>query len=72
MLLHDNARSRTAQKLAQIHWTAFEHAPYSSDLPSCNFHMFEPLKQVLGAERFENGQHVEEFMRNWINTRSKL
>ena len=75
LLLHDNARPHTAalttQKLAEMHWTTLDHPPYSRDLSPCDFHMFGPLKESLGGERFANDQEVEQFERNWLDARPK-
>jgi len=56
LLLHDNARPRSAaltqKKLAQMYWTALEHPPYSLDLCPCHYHVFGPLKEALGGAAF--------------------
>ncbi|EFN75276.1 hypothetical protein EAI_03099, partial [Harpegnathos saltator] len=44
----------TRDKLGEIYWTPLEHPLYSPDLSPCNFHMFGPLKEALGGERFNN------------------
>lgn len=73
ILLHDNARPHTAnltrETLEEIHWTTLEHPPYSPDLSPCDYHMFGPLKESLGGERFDNDNAVEVFVRNWLETR---
>lgn len=70
ILLHDNNRPQTAtlskDKLVKMHWETFEHAPYSSDLSSCNYCLFESLKEALGGGRFENDQAVENYVCNWL------
>jgi len=52
LLLHDNARPRSANQttatLRSFKWEVLQHPPYSPDL---NFHLFGPLKHLLG-ERF--------------------
>jgi histone-lysine N-methyltransferase SETMAR len=72
LLLHDNARPHTAaltpKKLAELYWTALEHTPYSPDLSPCDFILFGPLKEVLGGERFNSNQQVEQFVCNWLET----
>jgi len=73
LLLHDNARPHSAaltqEKLAQLYWTALEHPLYSPDLSPCGYHMFGPLKEALGGQRFDNVEQVENFVRNWLQAR---
>jgi len=74
MLLLHNARPHSAaltqEKLARMYWTALEHPPYSPDLSPCDYHMFGPLKEALGGQRFDNDeQEVENFVRKWLQTR---
>ncbi|KAF6198043.1 hypothetical protein GE061_007789 [Apolygus lucorum] len=73
LLLHDNARPHTAaltrEKLEEMHWTTVEHPPYSPDLSPCDYHMFGPLKEALGGERFQTDEEVETFVCNWLRTR---
>lgn len=72
ILLHDNARPHTAaltvSKLREMHWTQLDHPPYSPDLSPCDFHLFGPLKEALGGQRFEDDEGVEGFVRNWLLT----
>lgn len=51
-----------------MHWTQLEHPPYSPDLSPCVFHLFGPLKEALGGQRFEDDKGVEEYVRNWFLT----
>lgn len=74
ILLHDNARPHTAaltvQKLEQLGWETLEHPPYSPDLSPCDFHVFGPLKEALGGQKFHSDNEVEAYVRNWLQTRS--
>jgi len=73
LLLHDNARPHSAavtqEKLAQMYWTVLEHPPYSPDLSPCDYHMFEPLKEALGGQHFDDDEQVENFVCKWLQTR---
>ena len=64
---HDNARPHSApltqEKLSHMYWTALEHPPYSLDLSPCNCHMFGPLKEALGGQRFDDDKQVKNFVR---------
>lgn len=51
-----------------MHCTQLEHLPYSSDLSLCDFHLFRLLKEVLGAQLFEDDEGVKEYVRNWLLT----
>jgi len=70
---HDNDRPHSAtltqEKLAQMYWTALEHPPYSPDLSLCDYHMFGPLKEALGGQRFDVDEQLENFVRKWPQTR---
>ena len=69
LLLHDNTRpysaALTQEKLAQMYWTAVEHLLYSLNLSPCDYHMFGPLKEVLGGQRFDD-EEVENFVCKWL------
>lgn len=73
ILLHDNARPHTAaltrEKLEQLGWETLDHPPYSPDLSPCDFHMFGPLKEALGGQRFDSDAEVEAYVHNWLQTR---
>ena len=53
ILRHDNApphRARqTVQKIEEMGWELLQHLPYSPDLAPSDFHLFEPLKNLLEA-----------------------
>ena len=71
LLLHDNARPHTAAltqaKLHQMHWATIEHPPYSPYLSPCDYHLFGPLKEGLGGQRFEDNEACMQFVRNWLS-----
>jgi hypothetical protein len=58
----------TQEKLAQLYWTALVHPQYSPDLSPCDHHLFGPLKEALGRQRFNNDEQVKNFVRNWLQT----
>jgi hypothetical protein len=31
--------------------------------------MFEPLKEAVGGQRFDDDEQVQNFVRNWLQTR---
>jgi histone-lysine N-methyltransferase SETMAR len=73
VLLQDNARPHRAAltqlKLEQLGWKTLEHPPYSPSLSSCDFHVFGPLKEALGGQRFNDDARVEAYVRSWLHTR---
>lgn len=75
ILLHDNARPHSAnitrQKVEQFGWEILEHPAYSPDLSPCDFHLFGPLKETLGGQRFDSDQAVETFVLQWLRDRPK-
>jgi hypothetical protein len=64
-----NKKAPTEEKFAQLYWTALQHPPYSLDLSPRAYHMFGPLKEALAGQRFNDDEQVENFMRNWLQTR---
>ncbi|KOC58687.1 hypothetical protein WH47_08488, partial [Habropoda laboriosa] len=42
--------------------------PYSPNLSPCDYHLFGPLKEVLGGQRFKSNRQVEQFTCNWLRT----
>jgi histone-lysine N-methyltransferase SETMAR len=73
VLLQDNACPHTAsltqRKLEQLGWKTLEHPPYSPDLSPCDFHVFGPLSEALGGQRFNVDAGVEAYVRSWLHTR---
>ena len=61
----------TVAKLAEMHWETLEQPPYSPDLAPSDFHLFGPLKEELGGQRFEDDEEVEAFVLNWLTTRPR-
>ena len=41
-------------------WEVWCHPPYSPDLAPCDYHLFGPLKQDLGGQRFATDDEVQE------------
>jgi len=64
-----NKKALTEEKLAQLYWTAPQHPTYSPDLSPSDYHMFGPLKEKLGGQHFDDDEQVENFVRNWLQTR---
>jgi len=62
LLQHNNAGPHTARStVATIQDLSFEclpHPPYSPDLDPSDFHVFGPLKQVMGGKAFRSDEAV--------------
>jgi len=52
-----------------LDWTALEHPPHSPDFSPCDYHMFGPLKEALGGQRFDNNEQVKNFVCKWLQMR---
>ena len=55
IILEDNARNRTAAAVTDLlrlwQWEILEHPPYSPDMSSCDYHLFEKVKETLQVTR---------------------
>jgi hypothetical protein len=75
LLHHDNASPHTAQatqeRIQEPKWELPEHSPYSVDLASSDFHLFDPLKDHLGGRRFADDREVEMEVWKWLRQQSK-
>jgi len=65
ILRHDNARSHTAQHttqtLEELKFEVLQHPSYSPDLSSCDYFLFEPMKDELRGKHFPNNKAVKIF-----------
>ncbi|KAJ4426490.1 hypothetical protein ANN_27304 [Periplaneta americana] len=64
VLLHDNARPRTARRtaavLTEFGWELFDHPPYSPGLDPSDFHVFLHLKKFLSS--MDYGAHPQHWL----------
>jgi len=64
LLQHDNARPHTAHStvttIQDLPFECLPHAPYSPDLAASDFHVFGPLKQVMGGKYFRSDEEVQQ------------
>jgi transposase len=74
-LLQDNARPHTAAlmmaTLLKLKWDVLPHPPYSPDLAPSDYHLFGPMKKVLGGKRFQNNDEVIAAVQSWIHEQLK-
>lgn len=75
ILQHDNARPHTAAKtmavIDQLHWEVLPHPPYSPDLAPSDFHLFGPLKEHLGGQKFDTDDEVCQVVLQWLKDQPK-
>jgi transposase len=73
--LQDNICLHTAAltmaTLLKLKWDVLPHPPYSPDLAPSDYHLFGPMKRVLGDKRFRNNDEVIEAVQSWINKQTK-
>ncbi|KAG8227069.1 hypothetical protein J437_LFUL008508 [Ladona fulva] len=58
-------------EVPSTHWERLEHPPYSPDLAPNDFHLFGPLKNHLGGQRFEDDDAVVQEVTRWLRQQPK-
>jgi len=75
LLQHDNAWPHTARSIVvTIHDLSYEclpYPPYSPDHASNDFHVFEPLKEVMGGKSFRSDKEVQRVVHEWLHSQPK-
>lgn len=70
LLLHDNARPHTArltlEAIDNLGLEVLSHPPYSPDLAPSDFHLFGPLKKMLGGQKFASDFEAQDAVRDWL------
>jgi len=68
--LHDNARPHTArltlETVEQLGLEVLPHPPYSPDLAPSDYHLFGPMKKMLGEQKFASDTEVQSVVRQWL------
>jgi len=71
----DNARPHTARStVATIQDLSFEchpHPPYSPDLAPSDFHVFGPLKEMMGGKSSRSDKEVQQAVHEWLLSQPK-
>jgi hypothetical protein len=57
--------------LLKLKWDVLPHPPYSPDLAASDYHLFGPMKGVLGGKRFRNNDEVIAAVQSWIHEQLK-
>ena len=70
--MHDNARPHTAhltlETVEQLGLEVLPHPPYSPDLAPSDYHLFGPMKKMLGGQKFASDTEVQSVVRHrqWL------
>lgn len=75
VLQHDNAPPHTArqtrEKVEEMGWELLQHPPYSPGFAPTDFRLFGPLKGSLGGTKFENNEHVQKHVLQFLRAADK-
>jgi len=75
LLQHYNARPHTARStVATIQDLSFEclpHPPYSPDLTPSDFHVFGPLREVMGGKSSRSDEEGQQSAHEWLHSQPK-
>ena len=70
ILLHDNARPHTArltlETVEQLGLEELPHPPYSLDFAPSDYHLFGPMKKMLGGQKFASDTEVQSVVSQWL------
>ena len=70
LLQHHNAKPHTSLKtremITSIGWTIITHSLYSRNLAPCDFHLFEPLKEIIRGQQFTTDEQVKHNIKNMV------
>jgi transposase len=73
--LQDNARPHTVAlmmaTLVKLKWDVLPHPSYSPDLAPSDYHLFGPMKRVLGGKWFRNNDEVIAAVQSCIHEQPK-
>jgi len=47
-------------------WTTVTSASYSPDLAPSDFHMFGPLKEAMGGNKFRSDEDIRHAVHEWL------
>jgi hypothetical protein len=57
--------------LLKLKWDVLPHPPYTPELAPSDYHLFGPMKRVLGGKRFRNNDELIAAVQNWIHKQPK-
>jgi len=64
VLQHDNAQPHTARStvatIQDLSFKCLPHLPYSPELAPSDFHVFGPLKEVMGGKSVRSDEEVQQ------------
>ena len=59
------------QKISDLKWQLLPHPPYSPDLTTSEFHLFEPMKDPLRGIRFTGEREIKRAVKESLDRYSK-
>jgi hypothetical protein len=59
----------TVATITDLHSDTIPHPPYSPDLAPSDYHMFGPLKEVMGGKKFHSNEEVHNAVNEWLRIR---
>ena len=75
LLQHDNARPHTARSTVattqDLSFQCLPHPPYSPDLAPSDFHVFGPLKEVMGGKSSRSDEEMQQAVHEWLHSLPK-
>jgi hypothetical protein len=73
--LQNNTRPHNAaltlETVRKLKWDVLPHLPYSPDLAPSDYHLFGPLKDILGGKKFRDFDEVIAAVRSLIDQQPK-
>ena len=58
---------QTVEENEEMGWELLQHLQYSPELAPSDFHLFGPLKELLGCIKFEkNDEHVQQHVQKFL------
>jgi hypothetical protein len=75
VLLHDSTNPHMTLLMKVIVATVgseiVNHYSYSPDVASSDFHLFQPIKVLLGGQKFETNDELKCSTMNWLGSQEK-
>ncbi|GFV28981.1 mariner Mos1 transposase [Trichonephila clavipes] len=75
IFLDDNAPNHRAKPTKDIvkalDWEPLEHATYSPNLASSNYHLFASLGHALADQRFTSYENVKPWLDDWLASKDR-
>ncbi|GBP03850.1 Mariner Mos1 transposase [Eumeta japonica] len=71
ILLHDNAHPHVEvpvnNYLKTLDWEILPHPPYSPDIATSDYHLFQSMAYALSEQRFTSYEDTKNWVDSWID-----